>query len=240
MTKIVNRAKMTTATTGTGTLTLGSAVDGYQSFAAAGVVDGDVVRYVIEDGVDWEIGTGTYSSTGTTLSRSVAESSTGSLLSLSGDAVVYVTAAVSDIQQPPSEGAFVDGDKSKLDGIEAGADVTATASGVAKAWANLNGTGTVALRDSYNVSSAVDNGTGNYTFNYTSNMSNDQYFAPLGFTQRNVSSSGNQAVGYHSLLGTGEDYVSHTTSSIRLAVQVSAGSAQDVGSVGPSILGDLA
>jgi hypothetical protein len=127
MVKLVNRAKMTTATTGTGTITLGSAQDGYQTFASAGVSDGDVVRYVIEDDIAWEIGTGTYTASGTTLSRSLVESSSGSLLNLSGDAVVYVSAAGDDIQQPPSEGAFVDGDKTKLDGIEVGADVTDTA-----------------------------------------------------------------------------------------------------------------
>lgn len=126
MTKLVNRAKMTTATTGTGgTITLGSAVDGYQSFADAGVADGDVVRYTIEDGTAWEIGTGTYTASGTTLSRTVAESSNAdAALNLTGSAVVYVSATASDIQQPPAEGAFVDGDKTKLDGIEAGADVT--------------------------------------------------------------------------------------------------------------------
>jgi len=100
MATLVNRAKMTTTTTGTGTITLGTAEDGYQTFADAGVVDGDVVRYVIEDGSDWEIGTGTYTASGTTLSRTVSESSNaGSAISLSGDAVVYVSAVEADLRE---------------------------------------------------------------------------------------------------------------------------------------------
>jgi len=100
MVVLVNRAKMTTSTTGTGTITLGSVVDGYQTFAAAGVSDGDSVRYVIEDGTsNWEIGSGTYTASGTTLSRTPSESSDGgSAINLSGDAIVFISAIASDIQ----------------------------------------------------------------------------------------------------------------------------------------------
>jgi hypothetical protein len=101
MVTLVNRAKMTTATTGTGTITLGSAVAGYQTFTAAGVANTNVVRYAIEDGNNWEVGTGTYTSSGTTLSRTPTESSSaGAAITLSGTAIVFVTAAAADIVQP--------------------------------------------------------------------------------------------------------------------------------------------
>jgi hypothetical protein len=90
MATFVNRAKMTTLTTGTGTITLGSASSGFQSFTAAGVANGNTVTYVIEDGANFEIGNGVYASSGTTLTRTLLSSSTSSLLVLTGNAVVYV------------------------------------------------------------------------------------------------------------------------------------------------------
>lgn len=89
---------MTTATTGTGTITLGSAVSGYLSFATAGVANGEVVSYGIKDGANSEVGTGTYTSAGTTLTRTVTKSTNSdAAISLSGSAEVYITARAQDI-----------------------------------------------------------------------------------------------------------------------------------------------
>ena len=53
-----------------------------------------------------------------------------------------------------------------------------------KAWVNFNGTGAVAIRGSYNVSSITDNGAGDYTVNFTTAMP-DANYAPAIATQRN-------------------------------------------------------
>jgi hypothetical protein len=50
-----------------------------------------------------------------------------------------------------------------------------------RAWVNFNGTGTVAIRASFNVSSITDNGTGNYTVNFTTAMPDENY-CTLGST----------------------------------------------------------
>ena len=47
--------------------------------------------------------------------------------------------------------------------------------GIAKAWVNFDGTGTVAIRSSFNVSSITDNGVGDYTVNFTTAMPNANY-----------------------------------------------------------------
>ena len=88
---LADRVQETTTTTGTGTLTLAGAVAGYQSFAAIG--NGNSTYYCITDGTNWEIGIGTYTLSGTTLSRTtvLASSNSGALVSFAaGTKTVFV------------------------------------------------------------------------------------------------------------------------------------------------------
>lgn len=85
-------ARVSTATTGTGTMTLGAAVSGFQTFANAGAVDGGVYFYAIKDGTASELGYGTYTASGTTLSRTVLQSTNSdNPINLSGTAEVFST-----------------------------------------------------------------------------------------------------------------------------------------------------
>ena len=98
MVTLANRVKVETSTTGTGTITLGSAVDGFQTFSDSDVSTGDTVRYVIEDGDYWEIGSGVFNSGAVTMTRVVLQSSnSGSLLNLSGSAIVFLTVIAEDL-----------------------------------------------------------------------------------------------------------------------------------------------
>jgi len=91
---VADRVKETTTTTGTGTITLAGASTGYQSFSAIG--DGNTTYYTIagQTSSEWEVGIGTYTSSGTTLSRTTVLSSSngGSLVNFSaGTKDVFVT-----------------------------------------------------------------------------------------------------------------------------------------------------
>ena len=87
-----DRVKETTTTTGTGTITLAGAVSGFQGFSVIG--DGNETFYTIAGGGEWEVGIGTYTSSGTTLSRDTVldSSNSGSLVNFSaGTKDVFVT-----------------------------------------------------------------------------------------------------------------------------------------------------
>jgi hypothetical protein len=100
----VDRAWVATATTGTGTITLGAAEAGYFTFAEAGLQASCRVSYTILDGNNFEIGVGTYTAAGPTLSRdTVLSSKIGgtagtSKINLSGSATVFVTISALELE----------------------------------------------------------------------------------------------------------------------------------------------
>lgn len=132
MAKLYNLAGMSTATTGTGTITLGSAMYGHLTFANAGVTDGDLITYAIKDGAASEIGRGTYTASGTTLTRTVLKSTnSNAAISLSGSAEVYIMPAAEDIIEPPT--ASVDSEIVLYSGTTGDIIKRATTTGIIKA-----------------------------------------------------------------------------------------------------------
>lgn len=92
-----------------------------------------------------------------------------------------------------------------------------------KAWVNFNGTGTVAIRDSYNVSSITDNGTGRYTVNFSTAMANANYTISTAVLPNTDISS--QPAWLH--IGSYNGYASDVTTT---AVKVTAGNGAVSGS----------
>lgn len=94
---VADRVQETTSTTGTSSYALLGAADGYQSFGAV-LADGDTTYYAITDNTDWEVGIGTYSTTGPTLARTtiLASSSGGSAVNwVVGDKNIFISYAAS-------------------------------------------------------------------------------------------------------------------------------------------------
>lgn len=91
---VKDRVKETTTTTGTGTVTLLGAATGFQSFSAIGNANTTYYTIAGQTGSEWEVGIGTYTASGTTLSRDTvfASSNSGSLVNFSaGTKDVFVS-----------------------------------------------------------------------------------------------------------------------------------------------------
>ena len=129
-----------------------------------------------------------------------------------------------------------------LRGNTAAGDITITSEGgsatmqlqqgVQKVWSNLNGTGTIAARDSFNVASYTDNGTGDYTHTFSSAMDNANYcWLIVSDFQAGTARNSNLGV----------DSSAQATGSIRLHTYgLSSGSANDYEVINCGISGDLA
>ena len=97
-----DRVKETTTTTGTGTYTLAGAVTGFEAFSSVG--DGNTTYYACTDGTDFEVGIGTYTSSGTTLARTTI------LQSSNSDSAVSWSSGTKTIfcAQPAEKAVFLD------------------------------------------------------------------------------------------------------------------------------------
>ena len=102
--------------------------------------------------------------------------------------------------------------------------------GLAKMWINFDGQSTIATRDSHNVSSITDDGTGQYTTSYTSNMASVNYSA----------SGSNNRTGLSSTTFINDTSWTATTGGISSATAESNNNYLDCDAVLISILGDLA
>jgi hypothetical protein len=95
----------------------------------------------------------------------------------------------------------------------------------ALAWVNFNGTGTVAIRSSYNVSSITDNGTGDYTVNFATALSDANYATSVSITTPSTAQRET---------GQGASPAAITTSSFRVWTLSNAGALVDC--IGTSVL----
>ena len=101
-------------------------------------------------------------------------------------------------------------------------------SGVAAAWVNFDGTGTVAIRDSFNVASLTDNGTGDYNVNFTSS------FASANHAGSGLSGDDGHFLSYRNGIGL------NSASTANIAITAHAGSRTDMDLITFITHGDLA
>ena len=93
--------------------------------------------------------------------------------------------------------------------------VDTVVNGTAKAWVNFNGTGTVAIRRAFNVSTITDNGTGDYTVNFTTAMVDADYSA-------NVTADVGGVADF-AVASTGDNSTARTTSLVRTRIGTTGG-----------------
>ena len=101
---------------------------------------------------------------------------------------------------------------------------------LAKAWVNFNGTGTVAIRDDFNVSTITDNGTGDYTINFTNAFANANYTM--------TGSSGGQNSTSNGAVYQYEQASAKTTSAARVLLITTSGGIVDTPHIAVAFFGD--
>ena len=114
--------------------------------------------------------------------------------------------------------------------------VTLTKQSAAKAWIRFNGSGTVAVIDSFNIASITDNGTGDYTNTFTNAMTNNDYL----FGGFSASTGSGDYARIFTPRGTGSDIDASTTAYRGRSHQSWTGNVEDNPIVSSLTHGDLA
>jgi len=179
---LADRVQETSTSTGTGPMTLAGAVSGYQSFAVVG--NGNTTYYTITDTTTgaWEVGIGTYSTTGPTLTRTtvVASSNSGSAVSFAaGSKNVFVT-------YPAEYAAYASNNPGT-----AGYALISNGTGVAPSWQAVTSTTATNIAGGANTYVPYQSGVGTTTF--SSNLTYDGTFlgAPKHSSSASVSGAAN-------------------------------------------------
>ena len=131
-----------------------------------------------------------------------------------------------------------------MQGVTAAGDITITSEGgaatqslqqgLAKCWANIDGTGTIALRDSLNVSSLTDDGTGAYDTNFSNSFNSTNYCAIGNGKENTASRTGDIDRLFHPAR------TAFTTSVCEWLGQNVSGGDADLEEAFPLVMGDLA
>ncbi len=122
-------------------------------------------------------------------------------------------------------------------------DTQYVVNGSAKAWVNFNGSGTLAVRDSLNIASVTDGGTGNFTPNFSNAFDNTNYIGLGANSAEENHSRGMKGIGVG--VDGADNINSQTTSALQMFSNYGANSGSNGGAddtkVGfVSFLGDLA
>ena len=95
-----------------------------------------------------------------------------------------------------------------------------------KAWVNFNGTGTIAIRDSYNVSSLTDDGVGDAVINFATNMANTNFVTVAAASDPQISTTDNMASSYE-----------WSTSYVKIGINNNAGALRDRAYINVIVMG---
>ena len=205
---LADRVKETTTTAGTGTITLAGAVTGYQSFAVIG--NGNTTYYTIagQGTSEWEVGIGTYTSSGTTLTRTTV------LASSNGGALVPFSAGIKDVFVTYPAGKSVNQDASGKVGIGTTTpayklDVSGVIRGTSDALINGAtvglGSGSINVNVAFGTTALFNNTSGyaNSALGYGalfSNTTGGNNTAVSGALYSNTTGSANTGIGYGALV----------------------------------------